>query len=283
MVGDERPDRLPFGAHPIIADVRRFDAEYLRETRRGMWSDDREALEVLDVGPDDDVLDVGCGTGALTRVLAEETDGRAVGLDVDRNLLRDGSCDVPVVAGDARSLPFAEDSFDLVICQALLINLPDPDRVVREFARVAADRVAAVEPDNARVAVESSVEAEPRLERRAREAYLEGVETDVALGPVPDRFEAAGLENVRVRRYDHTRTIEPPYGDPALKAARRKATGVGLDGDRATILAGGLAPEEYDDLRADWRAMGRDVVAAMQAGDYRREETVPFFVTVGEV
>jgi len=263
--------------------VRRFDAEYLRETRRGMWSDDREALDVLDVGPSDDVLDVGCGTGALTRVLAEETDGRVVGLDADRDLLRAGACDVPVVAGDARSLPFADDSFDLVVCQALLINLPDPEGVVREFARVASDRIAAIEPDNERVAVESTVDAEPRLERRAREAYLAGVETDVALGPVPDLFERTGLGDVRVRRYDHTRTIEPPYGEVALKAARRKATGVGLDDDRATILAGGLAPEEYDDLRADWRAMGRSVVEAMQEGDYRREETVPFFVTVGEV
>jgi SAM-dependent methyltransferase len=263
--------------------VRRFDAEYLRETRRGMWSDDREALEALDVDPSDDVLDVGCGTGALTRVLAEETAGRVVGLDADRNLLRGGSCAVPAVASDARSLPFADDSFDLVICQALLINLSDTEQVVREFARVATDRIAAIEPDNEQVAVESTVDAEPRLERRARKAYLAGVETDVALGPVPDLFERTGLREIRVRRYDHTRTIEPPYGDSDLKAARRKATGGGLDADRATILAGGLPPEEYDDLRADWRAMGRQVVAAMQDGDYRREETVPFFVTVGEV
>lgn len=262
--------------------MRRFDAEYLDETRRGMWSDDREALEALDIDSSDDVLDVGCGTGALTRVLAEETDGRVVGLDADRNLLRGGSCPGPVVASDAQSLPFLDDSFDLVICQALLINLSDTKQVVREFARVATDRVAAIEPDNEQVAVESSVDVEPRLERRAREAYLAGVETDVALGPVENLFERTGLREIRVRRYDHTRTIEPPYGEPALKAARRKATGVGLDTDRATILAGGLPPEEYDDLRSDWRAMGREVVTAMQDGTYRREETVPFFITVGE-
>lgn len=263
--------------------MRRFDAEYLRQTRRGMWSDDREALDALDVGPADDILDVGCGTGALTRVLAEETDGQVVGLDADRDLLEAGSCGAPVVAGDARSLPFANDSFDLVVCQALLINLPDYEAVVREFTRVASDRVATVEPDNEAVAVESTVAAEPELERRAREAYLAGVETDVALGPVPDLFERTGLTDVHVARHDHTRTIEPPYGNGALKDARRKATGVGLDGDRREIMAGGLTAEEYDDLRADWRAMGRDVVDAMRDGEYRREETVPFYVTVGEV
>lgn len=283
VAADALLHRLAFVTPPIRRGVRRFDAEYLRETRRGMWSDDRTALDALDVGPTDAILDVGCGTGALTRVLAEETRGRVVGLDADRALLDAGSCDAPSVVGDARSLPFADDSFDLVICQALLINLADPGAVLREFARVASDRVAAVEPDNERVAVESTVDAEPRLERRAREAYLAGVETDVALGPVPDLFERTGLRDVRIRRHDHTRRIEPPYDEGALTAARRKATGVGLDGDRAMILAGGLTAEEYDDLRADWRAMGRAVVAAMRDDEYRRTETVPFFVTVGEV
>jgi SAM-dependent methyltransferase len=229
-----------------------------------MWSGDREALEILDVGPDDDVLDVGCGTGALTRVLAEETDGRVVGLDADRTLLELAAEDVPVVAGDGRSLPFADDSFDLVICQALLINVPDPEGVVREFQRVASDRVAAIEPDNGRVAIESTIAAEPRLERRAREAYLAGVETDVTLGPVRGVFEDSGLVDVRVTRHDHVQTIEPPYDEAALKAARRKATGVGLDGDRATIVAGGLTPEEYDDLREDWPGSRRsDAIAGV--------------------
>ena len=55
------------------------------------------------------------------------------------------------------------------------------------------------------------------------------------------------------------------------------------DTDRETILAGETTPEEFAQLREEWRAMGRDVVAQMQDEEYRRREVVPFYVTVGHV
>jgi len=247
-----------------------------------MWADSREALGDLALEECDRVLDVGCGTGELTRVLREESDGDVVGLDADADLL--ASVPGPNVRGDATRLPFADDSFDLVVCQALLINLPDPVAAVREFARVASQRVAAVEPNNGAVTVESTVDSEPRLARRARGRFLDGVDTDVELGAdAADAFETAGLDVVSTRRYDQELTVEPPYGERAVRAARRKATGAGLATDRETILDGDTTPEEYDALREQWREMGRVVVAQMQTDDYERRETVPFFVTVGRV
>jgi len=247
-----------------------------------MWADSREALGDLALEECDRVLDVGCGTGELTRVLREESNGDVVGLDADADLL--ASVPGPNVRGDATRLPFADDSFDLVVCQALLINLPDPVAAVREFARVASQRVAAVEPNNGAVTVESTVDSEPRLARRARGRFLDGVDTDVELGAdAADAFETAGLDVVSTRRYDQELTVEPPYGERAVRAARRKATGAGLATDRETILDGDTTPEEYDALREQWREMGRVVVAQMQTDDYERRETVPFFVTVGRV
>ena len=41
--------------------------------------------------------------------------------------------------------------------------------------------------------------------------------------------------------------------------------------------------EQLDALRREWREMGRTAVRQLQDGDYRREETVPFHVSVGEV
>ncbi|NHN57593.1 methyltransferase domain-containing protein [Halorussus rarus] len=266
--------------------MRQFSADYLRDTRRGMW-DDREALADLDLDSRERILDVGCGTGELSRVLAEETTGEVVGVDADPGLLavarEQGG--VETVAGDALRLPFPDDRFDLVVCQALLINLPDPAAAVREFRRVSTDLVAAVEPDNAAVAVESTVGAESDLAARARRAYLDGVETDVTLGGEGTReaFEEVGLSDVSTRRHVHARTVEPPYADRDLRSARRKASGEGLADDRATLLAGGLSAAEYDDLRSDWREMGRDVVEQMGDGEYRRAEVVPFYVTVGSV
>ncbi len=74
-----------------------------RTTRRGMWTDSREALSDLQLGECERVLDVGCGTGELTRVLREETDGTVVGLDADTDLL--AAAGDPTVCGDATQLP----------------------------------------------------------------------------------------------------------------------------------------------------------------------------------
>ena len=261
--------------------MRQFSAEYLETPRDGMWTDSRAALADLDLETRDRVLDVGCGTGELTRVLRAETPGTVVGCDADLELL--AHLDPPHVLGDATRLPFREDSFDLAVCQALLINLPEPAAAVEELCRVSSDLVAAIEPDNSAVTVDSSVETEASLAHRARRHYLAGVETDVAMGAsVRQQFEAAGLTDIRTQRYDHERTVEPPYSEQALEAARRKVTGDGLASNRAEIVAG-ESSEAYEHLRERWREMGRSVVEQMQAEEYRRREVVPFYVTVGRV
>lgn len=264
--------------------MREFSEDYLSRTREGMWDDSRDALEPLNLDSRDRILDVGCGTGELSRILAAESPGEVIGCDADPELLAAAAEYLPVVAGDAYQLPFPDGAFDLVVCQALLINLPEPAAALTEFARVSTDLVAAVEPDNAAVEVDSSVDVEDALERCARRAYLEGAPTDVALGAdASEAFEDAGLEVLATRRYDHVRTVEPPYSDAALRAARRKATGDGLADDRTTMLSGSLTEREYDELRRAWREMGRDVIEQMQTREYRREESVPFHVTVGRV
>ncbi len=261
--------------------MRRFTAEYLETTRDGMWGDSREALGDLELDRRQRALDVGAGIGNLTRVLREEIPGEVVALDADRTLLE--AISPPRILGDAMRLPFPDDTFDLVVCQALLVNLPAPLEAIREFARVSSDCVAVVEPDNSAVSIQSSVDVEAPLARRARELYLDGVTTDAALGAVPSLFETVGLEAVSVRRYDHARRIESPYSERALESARRKASGTGLETDRETILAGGATPELFDSLREDWRAMGREVITQMQDGTYHQREIVPFYVTAGHV
>lgn len=263
--------------------MRRFTADYLEHTRRGMW-EETAALAPLSLDDRERVLDVGCGTGELTRVLARESPATVVGADADLDLLEVAreQTDLPMVGADATRLPFPDDSFDLVVCQALLINLPDPAAAVREFARVSSELVAAVEPNNAAVEVDSTVDAEERLEKRAREAFLSGVGTDVAMGDRVERlFEATGLEVVDDELYRHEKLIEPPYTEPAVEDAARKASGAGLADHEAEIRES--IDDGYDDLRAEWREMGREVVDAMSEGNYRRREVVPFEVTVGRV
>jgi SAM-dependent methyltransferase len=256
-----------------------FDAEYLRETRRGMWADSRSALSGLELESRDRVLDVGCGEGALTRVLREESSGEVVGCDRDGRLL--AQLDGPTVQGDAYRLPFVEGSFDLVVCQALLINLSDPERALREFARVGSDRLACIEPDNGAVTVESTVDSERRLADEARRRYLRGIETDVELGAdAATLLRGAGLSDVTTTRYDQIHRIEPPYTDADVTAIGRKASGAGLRKRRETMAG---SEEALDSLRSAWREMGRTAIRQLKRGEYRREETVPFYVTVGHL
>ena len=250
-----------------------------------MWAESRGALDVLDLPERDRILDVGCGTGELSAVLREESSARIVGVDADLSLLQVAAPAAEPVAGDATRLPFADDSVDLLVCQALLVNLPDPVAAIAEFSRVASDTVAAIEPDNGAVTVDSTVDSEPELEARARQAYIAGVETDATFGgsATHQAFEDAGLASVETTRHDHVRTVAPPYSDRSIADAKRKASGAGLRSDRDTMLAGTETPDSLDELRTAWRSMGRSVIEQMQTESYRRREVVPFYVTTGTV
>lgn len=262
--------------------MRRFSAEYLADTRDGLWAD-REALAGLDLPHRERVLDAGCGTGSLATVLREESPATVVCLDADPALLAEASPG-PRVVGDATALPVADDSFDLVACQALLVNLPAPVEAVREFARASTELVAAVEPDNEAVTVESTVEAEATLAARARAAYLAGLGTDATLGAeTVSLFEAAGLHDVTSARHDLVTEVAPPYAPRAVESARRKVTASRIADHECELRAGGLSTDEYEQLLDDWRAMGREVAGQLQTGEYRRTERVPFYVTVGRV
>ena len=87
-------------------------------------------------GPGQRVLDLGCRSGALTRFYAPGNE--IVGLDADRDALREAATlGIETVWADAEEpLPFADESFDVVVAAELLEHLHEPRRVVEEAARV---------------------------------------------------------------------------------------------------------------------------------------------------
>ena len=122
----------------------RYDAWY--DTPRGHWIGETEYRLValmLDAHPGVSVLDVGCGTGWFTRRLA--ADGAVVaGLDRDSEALafarrRQGG-NACYVRGDARDLPFADASFDVVVSIAALCFVEQWPQALAEIVRVARQR-----------------------------------------------------------------------------------------------------------------------------------------------
>jgi len=85
-------------------------------------------------------LDVGCGTGVLMKALAPygEVRGADASAGMIRTLTEAGRGEA--VEADADNLPFADNSFDVVFCVAVLHHVADPERVrktIREMIRVA--------------------------------------------------------------------------------------------------------------------------------------------------
>jgi len=113
----------------------------------------------------DRILEIGCGTGAIIKETIPVIGGYSnqnigkdgyahfFGLDLNYNYLSLASNLVPaaeLTQGDAHTLPYPRDCFDLTICHFLLLWVTQPEVVVTEMARVTAPGCAVfvlAEPD----------------------------------------------------------------------------------------------------------------------------------------
>jgi demethylmenaquinone methyltransferase/2-methoxy-6-polyprenyl-1,4-benzoquinol methylase len=102
-----------------------------------------DGLEAFGVCPDETVVDVGCGTGNLTRALLERLSprGRVVAVDISARMLEVAR--VKVADGraswhqaDARSLPLADETCERVFCYSVWPHFEDREAVAAELKRV---------------------------------------------------------------------------------------------------------------------------------------------------
>ncbi len=91
--------------------------------------------------PFSDLLDAGCGTGAMLELFKRDYPGKNyTGLDLSEKMIEtakkkhlEGIC---FVAGDCEALPFADSSFDVVTCSMSFHHYPDPDKFFASLRRV---------------------------------------------------------------------------------------------------------------------------------------------------
>jgi ubiquinone/menaquinone biosynthesis C-methylase UbiE len=98
-----------------------------------------EGIRCAGIQPGDRVLDVGCGTGVFLEAVSK-LGARPHGLDASRSLLRIARARVPQAElrlGDAQSMPFDDDSFDVVTGFNSFFFADDMVAALRDAGRVA--------------------------------------------------------------------------------------------------------------------------------------------------
>ena len=100
-----------------------------------------QMLAELEREPFADVLDVGCGTGAVIELLhGKHPSARCTGLDLTPGMIAvaqaKGLANCDFVVGDAENLPFADASFDAVLCSNSFHHYPNPEAFFAEALRV---------------------------------------------------------------------------------------------------------------------------------------------------
>ncbi len=107
----------------------------------GQWAP--RVVAAAGIGAGDRVLDVGCGTGVLTRTIADSfgLGGAVVGLDVTEEMIATARRVRPEIdwrVGSATDLPFEDGEFTAVVSQFALMFVRDQVRALEEMRRVLA-------------------------------------------------------------------------------------------------------------------------------------------------
>ncbi len=129
-------DDYTFGYHKYVLD-------YL--TYRGKKSFD---FALPHLTPEMEVLECGCGPGIVTFEIAKKVvNGRVTGIDIDKNLIDSNNRkanetnvkNLKFIVASVHELPYADNSFDVVYMQALLVHTRNPTGAIGEVHRVLKD------------------------------------------------------------------------------------------------------------------------------------------------
>lgn len=161
------------------------------------------------IRPGDRVLDLGCGTGALTDKLLERTDA-AYGIDVSSDLVLTGS----IVSKeknsiqDASRLGFGDCVFDVVVGSSILHHLEVP-RIFGEISRVlrTGGRICFIEPNmaNPQIFLQKHI---PWLKKLAGDTPHE---TAFFRGKILKQLRDTGFRDITVENFDFLHPATPPF------------------------------------------------------------------------
>jgi SAM-dependent methyltransferase len=207
------------------------------------------------------VLEIGCGTGAVTRVLADWPGvSDVVGIDpspvfVSKARELGVSANVTFERGDGRSLRFPGGGFDNVVVHTTLCHVPQPERVLAEAFRILRPGgiLAVCDGDYATITVALG-QSDPLQD--CIEAVKAAFINDLWLvRRLPALLRSVGFEVVGSRSHGYMQTSDPEY--------------------MLTLVDRGA------DTLASWGRIGPDVCQSLKAEARRRAEAGEFFGFIG--
>ncbi len=191
------------------------EVERLKRQITTLAPDSQEQLDRLGIRPGERVVDLGCGPGGVLHLLAERVGpgGSVLGLDrghefvalARRFVAERGLTQVEVREGDAYDTGLPKRSFDGAHMRLLLVNVPEPERVVREAVSLVRPGgwVASFEADYVPHCFDPPLPAWSRLlEAYTAHARAQGI--DLSVGRRIHRlFRDAGVTDIRVDAIIH--------------------------------------------------------------------------------
>jgi ubiquinone/menaquinone biosynthesis C-methylase UbiE len=210
--------------YTIISEVDRATQERLVDILEMRTDDPRQVamwhayLSEIDFPPGAQVLEIGCGTGAVSRTLAQwPSVAQVTGVDPSpvfvarARSLADGIANLCFKEGDGRSLLFDAEAFDVVVVHQTLSHVPQPERLLAEAFRVLRPRgsLAVFDGDYATATVATG-NLDPL------EACVEAFRTSFVHDPwivrrLPQLICAVGFEAMPMRSHGYVEASEGAY------------------------------------------------------------------------
>jgi arsenite methyltransferase len=150
---DPLPEKSPSPDQKLQQEFNQWAERGEGEKMRNHHLDITEkTLRLMDLRPGERVLDLGCGSGWATRMLARlvsdgpEGFGQVVGVDISDEMIRQARAEskdfenILYVWGSAQQIPWEENFFDKMLSVESFYYYPDQDRALAELFRVMAPR-----------------------------------------------------------------------------------------------------------------------------------------------
>ena len=172
----------------------------------GVNDQKRLAVDYLQLEKDAIVLDMGTGTGAIIPHLASKLDGgKVIGVDFSEKMVKTANDRIAkkniarkakAVVADGTYLPFPDNHFDAIIATFAFTSFPEPEKAIRECARV-------LRPGGKFSILDTGKPQGKRHQFRYR--YLKAVMwragyTDISLD-IPKLVARSGLKVSKVKRF----------------------------------------------------------------------------------